>query len=217
MATSGGHAAIADYVEAYLPEDESLQSARARAAELGTTPMTPATGALLRLLAGIVGARAVVEIGTGTGVSGLWLLRGMRSDGVLTTVDTAAANQRAARQSFSDAGIASTRVRLINGSALEVLPRLTDSVYDLVFASGPATEFDAYLTAALRLLRPGGVVVFADVLAGGRVLDPAAQDADTQALRDLARTVREREDLVPALVETGSGVLAAVYRPETTS
>jgi predicted O-methyltransferase YrrM len=174
----------------------------------------PAPLTLLRFLSSVINARSVVEIGTGAGVSGLWLLRGMRSDGVLTTVDVAADNHRAARQTFSAAGIASTRVRLINGAALDVLPRLTDAAYDLVFADGVKSEYDAYLTEAIRLLRPGGVVAFDNMTWSGKVADPGARDAETVAIRDLARAVRERADLVPALVSVGDGLLAAVYRPD---
>ena len=75
------------YAEEYVAEDDVLAAARARAAEVGVTPIGSGGGAALRFLASVLDARAVVEIGTGTGVSGLWLLRGMRGDGVLTTVD----------------------------------------------------------------------------------------------------------------------------------
>src|SRR5919197_5703912 len=126
MTVMAGLAASRDYAETFLAEDAPLAAARARAAELGCTPIGPGGGAALRFLAAVLEARAVVEIGTGTGVSGLWLLRGMRPDGVLTTVDTEAEHQRLAKQTFNDAGIASQRARLINGAALDVLPRLTD-------------------------------------------------------------------------------------------
>ena len=136
-------------------------------------------------------ARAVVEIGTGTGVSGLWLLRGMRPDGVLTTVDTEAEHQRLAKQAFTEAGIASQRVRLIPGAALDVIPRLTDGHYDLVFCDGDKQEYADYLTEALRLLRPGGVVAFDNALWHDRVADPAQRDAETvgdpRARQDRAR------------------------------
>ncbi|MGI8901329.1 MAG: O-methyltransferase, partial [Nocardioides sp.] len=123
-------------------------------------PIGSGGGAALRFLAAVTEARAVVEIGTGTGVSGVWLLRGMRPDGVLTTVDTEAEHQRLAKQAFTEAGVATQRVRLIPGAALEVLPRLTDGHYDLVFADGDKHEYSAYLGEAMRLLKPGGIVAF---------------------------------------------------------
>lgn len=213
MAGAAGVAATRDYVESYLVEDAPLLAARGRAQDLGCVPVSPAGGALLRFLARLGGARAVVELGTGTGVSGLWLLRGMRPDGVLTSVDTEAEHQRAARQTFAEAGIPGSRTRLIHGAALEVLPRLTDGAYDLVFCDAVKTEYADYLAEALRLLRPGGVVVFDNMLWHHRVADAAARDADTVAIREVGKAVRDHEDLVPALINNGDGLLAAVYQP----
>jgi predicted O-methyltransferase YrrM len=201
-----------DYAESYLAEDAVLQSARHRGDELGCVPIGPGGGAALRFLAAATNARAVVEVGTGAGVSGLWLLRGMRPDGVLTTVDKDPEHQRAAKQAFSEAGIPSSRARLIVGNALEVLPRLADGGYDLVFVDAAKTEYAAYLTEALRLLRPGGVVAFDNMLWHDRVADPAQRDPDTVAMRELGRTIRDDEGLVPVLLHAGDGLLAAVKR-----
>ena len=82
---------------------------------------------MLTFLASAIGAKAVVEVGTGTGVSGLCLLRGMHAEGVLTSVDLEAENQRLARDSFTEAGFAPQRFRLIAGAGLEVMPMLTDA------------------------------------------------------------------------------------------
>ena len=117
----------------------------------------------------------------------------MRPDGVLTTVDTEAEHQRLAKEGFTEAGIASQRVRLIPGAALEVIPRLTDGHYDLVFCDGDKQEYADYLTEALRLLRPGGVVAFDNALWHDRVADPSQRDAETVAIRELGKAVaRER-------------------------
>jgi predicted O-methyltransferase YrrM len=169
-------------------------------------------GAALRLLAAAVDARSVAEVGTGTGVSGLWLLAGMRADGVLTSVDIEAEHQRLAREAFTEAGVAHNRTRLITGAALDVLPRLADGGYDLVFCDGDKKEYSAYLEQALRLLRPGGVVAFDNALWHDRVPDPAQRDPETVAIRELGRAVREDEGLVPALLPVGDGLLVAVRR-----
>ncbi len=200
------------YAEAYLTEDAAVQAARTRGIELGCTPIGPGGGAALRFLAAATAARAVVEVGTGAGVSGLWLLRGMRPDGVLTTVDKDPEHQRAARQAFAEAGVPSGRARLITGAALEVLPRLADGGYDLVFVDAAKTEYGDYLTEALRLLRPGGVVAFDNVLWHDKVADPAQRDPETVAMRDLGRAVRDDERLVPVLLHASDGLLAAVKR-----
>jgi predicted O-methyltransferase YrrM len=203
---------VTSFAEAYLPEDDVLSTARARAAELGCVPIGPGGGATLRFLAAAIDARHVVELGTGTGVSGVWLLRGMRSDGVLTSIDIESEHQRQARQTFTDAGFPAARVRLINGRALEVMPRLADSSYDLVLVDADKTEYADYLTAALRLLRPGGVVAMDNALWHGRVADPSARDPETVALRELSKLVRDHEQLVPALLPVGDGLLVAVKR-----
>lgn len=192
-----------------MAEDDVLIAARARAEEVGVVPIGSGVGAALRFLASVLDARAVVEIGTGTGVSGMWLLRGMRSDGVLTTVDVEAEHQRLARQTFNEGGVPTQRARTIPGSALEVLPRLTDGHYDLVFCDGDKREYSAYLKEALRLLRPGGVVCFDNALWHDRVADPAQRDEETVAIRSLGREIAEADGLVPVLLPVGDGLLAA--------
>jgi predicted O-methyltransferase YrrM len=197
------------YAEAHVTEDDVLAAARSRAEEVGVVPIGSGGGAALRFLAAVLDARAVVEIGTGTGVSGVWLMRGMRPDGVLTTVDIEAEHQRLAKETFTEAGITSQRVRTISGAALDVLPRLTDGHYDLVFCDGDKAEYGAYLKEALRLLRPGGVVAFDNALWHDRVADPSHRDEETLAIRDLGREVAENESLVSVLLPVGDGLLAA--------
>ncbi len=201
---------VTSWLDSWLPEDAVLIAARSRAAEVGVPCVDPVTGSFLRLLVAASGARAVVELGTGAGVSTLWLLSGMHPDGILTTIDPETEHQRLAKQSLVEAGYGSTRVRLIAGRALEVLPRLSDGAYDLVFCDALRSENTDYLAGSLRLLRPGGLLVFAGALNGGRVTDPSARDADTVALRELARTVRDHEQLTPALLPLGQGLLVAV-------
>ena len=202
------------YAEAYLPEDEVLAAARQRGGEVGAGPIGSGGGAALRFLASAIGARHVVEVGTGCGVSGLWLLRGMAPDGVLTSVDVEPEHQRLAKQTFAEAGIPPARARLITGRALDVLPRLTDGAYDLVFCDGEKGEYTDYLTEAMRLLRPGGIVAFDNALARNRVGEAGARDDYTVAMRELGRAVREHPLLVPALLPVGDGLLVAVRRPD---
>lgn len=197
------------YAEEFVAEDDVLTAARGRSQEVGVSPIGAGGGATLRFLAAVVEARSVVEIGTGTGVSGLWLLRGMRPDGVLTSVDLEAEHQRLAKQAFNEAGIASQRVRLIPGAALDVLPRLTDAHYDIVFADGDKREYADYLAEALRLLRPGGLVIFDNALWHDRVADPSQRDDETVTIRQLGKAVREDERLLPLLLPVGDGLLVA--------
>ena len=200
-----------EYTAGYLPEDEPLLAARANAANLGgTEPVLPAVGATLRFLACAVGARTAVEIGTGCGSSGIWLLRGMRPDSTLTSVDTEPEYHRMARKAFAQAGFAQNQCRLILGRALDVLPRLSDGTYDMVFCDADPRDYPDYLSAALRLLRAGGIVAFNNALLAGT--SPDAGDDDLAL--DVASQVRADERLVPVLVPLGDGLLAAVKRSD---
>src|SRR5690349_20677424 len=95
---------IVNHAENSISEDTIVAAARDRAVETGAGAVTPAVGALLSVLAKLSGAKAVVEVGTGAGVSGLWLLSGMREDGVLTTIDVEPEHQRLAKQAYTEAG-----------------------------------------------------------------------------------------------------------------
>ena len=200
------------YSEEFIAEDEATALARARAEELGCTPVSPGTGAALRALAAGCGARSVAEVGTGTGVGALWLLGGMAPEGVLTTIDIEAENQRAAREAFAAAGIRSTRTRPITGSALDVLPRLADAAYDMVVVDGEPAEAADYVEQAIRMLRPGGVLAVPGAMWHDRVADPARRDEATVAMRELGRDIRTDERLVSALLPSGDGLLVAVKR-----
>ena len=199
--------AVIEYDEAeYAVEDEPLLTARANAEELGgTQPVAPATGAALRFFATAIAARSVVEIGTGCGSSGIWLLRGMRPGGVLTSVDTEPEYHRLARKAFTQAGFATNQARLILGRALDVLPRLSDGAYDLVFCDADPASYPEYLTAGLRLLRAGGIVVFNDTL-------PPAPGPAEDGIRELAGIIRIDERLVPLLLPIAGGLLAAIKK-----
>lgn len=190
----------------------ALHWARERAREAGLRPVSDGTGTALRLLAAATDAKAVAEIGTGTGVSGIHLLHGMRPDGVLTTVDIEPERQQFARQAFRAAGFAGNRARFIPGHALDVLPRLADGGYDLVFCDGDRMECLEYLDESLRLLRPGGLICFEGVFADGRTVDSSAQPTEVLKLRELLRTVRDSSALLPSLLPVGDGLLCAVKR-----
>lgn len=195
------------YAEQFQPEDHHLQTARQHAESVGVVPVLPGARAALTFLACAAGAHNIAEIGTGTGVSGLALLRGMADGGVLTSVDLEAENQRLAREVFLAAGIGPTRFRLITGSALQVLPRLNDGGYDMVFCDGDKVEYAEYFEEALRLTRPGGFVVFDNALWHDRVADPSQRDPETLAIRELIERVGADEDLSSLLIPLGDGLL----------
>lgn len=201
------------YAEEFITEGDVAEAARRRGSEFGdAVPVGPGVGAALRLLAAATGARHVIEIGTGAGTSGLWLLEGMRADGILTTIDVSPEHHRAARVAFAEAGIEHTRTRVITGAALEVLPRMTDGAYDMVHIDADKAGYPAYAEHGIRLLRPGGVLAMDNMLWHDRVADPAARDETTTTLRDLGKTLRADERLIPALLPVSDGLFVAVRR-----
>jgi predicted O-methyltransferase YrrM len=175
-------------------------------------PVEPAVGATLAVLAAAGNARSVVSLGSGGGVAGLWLLEGMQPDGVLTSLDVDPAEQRAARRTYTEAGVPSGRTRLIFGTPGEVLPRLSPGAYDLVTCASPPLEYSAHLGGLLGLIRRGGSLVCLGLLADGAIADRSARDAQTVAWREIARTLREDETLTCAVLPVGTGLLVATKR-----
>lgn len=200
---------IVTHAEQSISEDAIVTAARERAVDIGAGAVTPAVGALLCVLAKLTGAKAVVEIGTGAGVSGLWLLSGMRDDGVLTTIDVEPEHQRIARQAFTEAGVGPSRTRLISGRAQEVLTRLADDSYDLVFVDALPADQPQFVGDSVRLLRSGGAIVIHRAALGGRAGDATAKDAEVSAVRDAARLIAEDDQLTPVLIPLGDGLLVA--------
>jgi len=205
------------YVRAYLErEDEPLRAARARSEEADIPAVAYETGALLRFMARTTRARHVIEVGTGGGYSGLWLIGGMDPRGSLTTIEISPLHQALAQRAFAEAGV-SARIRSILGAALVVLPKFADAGYDLVFLDAVKTEYPDYLDHARRLLRPGGMLLADNVLWRGRVGDPGINDDDTIALRSFNDMVHADPDFHPIIFNIGDGVLAAVYSPVSQS
>lgn len=198
------------FAEDFVHEPEPVREARATAVALGIVSLSRGAAAALSFLCRAIGARAVVEIGTGAGVSGLACFAGMPSDGILTSIDVEQERQQAARQAFLANGIPTQRFRLITGSALGVLPKLTDAAYDLVFIDADILEYVEYVAQAQRLLRPGGMVVLHHALLGGAVADPANEDDETVIMREALQACVDIDEFHPVLLPVGDGLLAAV-------
>jgi predicted O-methyltransferase YrrM len=199
------------FTEDFISESPAIQEARARAEELGIECITPSAGSHLALLASALGAKAIVEAGTGAGVSSLWMLSASE-DSVLATIDTQPEFQVAAKLAFKDAKVSPTRTRVISGKAIEVMSNMADAAYDLVFLDAERSELETQLMQASRLLRPGGVVVIAHALWRDRVPDPAMRDEATVIYRDLLRFFSGQEDFISALSPVGDGLLMASKR-----
>ncbi len=180
-------------------EDDTLAAVRARAEQATRVP-SPEVGALLRWAATTVAARAVVEIGAAGGVTGLWLLAGMEERGVLTSVEHDPLHHGLATAAYGDAG-ATERVRSILGDPTTVLPRLSDDGYQLCLIQGKPADYPVYLDHAVRLLRPGGMIVAREVLRGG------SDGAD--GLAAFHQQLAEDDRLVATVLPVDGGVALA--------
>lgn len=194
------------YVDDIVTESDAIDKARSQSRELGIDAISPAVGAQVALIAAATGAHNIVEIGTGAGVSGLWLLSGSTKS-VLTSIDSEIEHQSYAKQAFTDARIAGNRVRLITGKALDVLTRMNENSYDIVFIDADPTQVIEYVEHGLRLARDGGTVLVPHALYKGRVADPAQRDDTTSAFRSLVEEIAASPAVVSALSPVGDGLL----------
>jgi predicted O-methyltransferase YrrM len=196
------------FVEEFFDESEPIQRARMRAEELGVECITASVGNHLAALAAGMGAKAIIEAGTGTGVSGLYLLRGAPS-AILATIDVEPEHQAAAKVAFNEAGIKSNQTRVISGRAIDVMSNMADAAYDLIVLDADRDTLEDQVRESNRLLRPGGVVVVAHALWRDRVPDPAMRDEATAIFRDVLRFFKQQENYITALSPVGDGLLIA--------
>lgn len=199
------------FTEEFAQESEVIQRARIRAEEMGIECVTASVGTHLAFLASTLQAKAIVEAGTGVGVSGLHLLMGSPS-AVLATIDSEQENQTAAKAAFTEAGIAANRTRVIVGKAVDVMSNMADAAYDLVFLDADRESLEEQLREASRLLRPGGVVAIAHALWRDRVPDPAMRDEATSIYRDVLRFFENNNNFITSLLASGDGLLLASKR-----
>ncbi|KQM83073.1 O-methyltransferase [Agromyces sp. Leaf222] len=197
------------YVDESVVESEAVARARQQSVELGIDPVSPAVGAQLAVIAAAARAESIIEIGTGVGVSGLCMLQAARG-ALLTSIDTENEYLQAARENFADAGVAAARVRLIAGRASEVLPRMNENSYDVVFIDADAGSVIEYVEHGLRLAKPTGSVLVARSLWRGRVADPARRDDEATAFRALITELAASPAVATAVSPAGDGLLQIV-------
>ena len=184
----------AQFADNYQSEDPHQSVARERGIELGALDTTPGAGAYIRYIAELISAQSVVEIGTGSGVGTLWLLKGVINSGVITTIDPEVQHIQVAKQVLNDADVAPNRYRLITSEYLEVMRKLADRAYDLVvFRGNPEDIFDV-IDESHRILRTGGILAIDHFYGGGKVPDPAQRDPKTVALRDAGKFLKSQSD-----------------------
>jgi predicted O-methyltransferase YrrM len=206
------------YMLAHEPrEHRQLRALREHTQQMpsGRMQITPEQGHLLALLVRLIGARRVLEIGTFTGYSALAMALALPADGHLIACDISEEWTDIARTYWQRAGVAE-RIDLRIGPALTTLARLEGELgfggFDLVFIDADKGGYDAYYEAALRLVRPGGLIVLDNMLRRGRVADPRDCEADTVALRNMNTKIAADDRVDRVLLPIASGMTLARRR-----
>jgi predicted O-methyltransferase YrrM len=167
-------------------------------------------GRALAALLAANGASRVLELGTLFGYSAIWMARALPPDGHLDTVELNPMHADAAEHWVREAGLAG-RVTVHRGAALEVA-RSLDGPYDAVFMDAVKTEYPAYLDEALRMVRPGGLILADNVHWGGAVADPDKQDAGVEGIREYLRRISADPRLLSTVLDAGDGLAVSVVR-----
>lgn len=211
---TGDPVALADYVRAlFAPEDAALQQARSARERAGMPAIAvpPETGRFLQVLLTAIGARRVLEIGTLGGTSAIWMARAMGSIGRIVSLEIDPAHAAVARSVLADAGLGE-RVEIRVGRALDLLPTLAAASFDAAFLDADKESLPAYLEAALRLVRPGGLVIADNALRAGRVLEPESEDAGVRGVQEFNRLLARDPRITGTVVPVGDGVAVGVVR-----
>ncbi|WP_405182241.1 class I SAM-dependent methyltransferase [Nocardia sp. NBC_01377] len=209
-------AQLTEYIrDVSLRDDEILRELRAETADLpgGTAMQVLAEeGQFLGLLAGLVNARSILEIGTFTGYSTLCLARALPADGRLVTCDITDRWPAIGAPYWERAGV-SPRIDLRVGDAgttlRELLAEEGPGGFDLVFIDADKSNYPRYYELSLTLVRRGGLIVVDNTLFFGRVADPAAQDADTEGVRELNARLRSDERVEISMLTVADGITLA--------
>ena len=196
------------FAENFPHEDFFMQQARKNGAEVGAPDPTVGIGGLINFVVGLISARSIVEIGTGSGVSGLWIFNGAPSDATFTSIDSEREHSASAKEIFEEAGISAQRFRLITGNIIEVVGKLADSSYDLAIVRSPKDMVDV-VQESFRLLKPNGVLIIDNALDGGKVADPTQRDFETIARRDSIKAIKEDARWSSTVLPIGGGALVA--------
>ncbi|MFL5524186.1 MAG: O-methyltransferase [Gemmatimonadaceae bacterium] len=175
------------FSDSLLPNDQILDDAleATAAAGLPAIAVSPNQGKLLQILAQIIGARSILEIGTLGGYSTIWMARGLKSGGKVVTLEIDEKHADVARSNFVRAGLKDV-IELVVGNALETLPRLAAErrgPFDFIFIDADKQSIPTYFEWALKLSRRGTVIVVDNVVREGAVTDPQSTDASVQGVR----------------------------------
>ena len=196
------------FAENFPHEDFFMQQARKNGVEVGAPDPTVGVGGLINFISGLISAKSIVEIGTGSGVSSLWVFNGAPKDATFTSIDSEREHSASAKEILEEAGISAQRFRLITGNIIEVVGKLADSNYDLMIVRSPKDMVDV-VQESYRLLKDSGVLIIDNALDGGKVVDPTQRDFETIARRDSIKAIKEDSRWSSTILPIGGGALVA--------
>ena len=196
------------FAETFVQEDYYMQLARKNGEEIGVQDPSPAVGNFLKFVTQLISAKSVIEIGTSSGVGGLWVLQGLASDGVLTTIDAEREHSKIARNIFEEADIAVTKYRIITGNLIDVVGKLADDSYELLITRDSMDLFEV-VQESHRLLKRGGLLVVDQALSGGKVADTTQRDPESISRRDAIKVIKEDARWSSSVIPIGAGILVA--------
>jgi len=185
-----------------------MQQARKNGAEVDAPDPTVGAGGLINFVVGLISAKSIVEIGTGSGVSALWIFNDAPVEATLTSIDSEREHSASAKEILDEAGISAQKFRLITGNIIEVVGKLADSNYELMIVRSPIDMVDV-VQESYRLLKPNGVLIIDNALDGGKVADPTQRDFETIARRDSIKAIKEDSRWSSTLLPIGGGALLA--------
>lgn len=203
-----------DYITGlFSAEDELLAALREEADRTGLPPISISAdeGRLLQVLLTAIGARRVLEVGTLGGYSAICMARALPPDGRLLTVDIEEKHAAFARRYIRRAEL-QDRIEVRVGRALDVLPALDGERFDVMFLDADKEPLPTYFEWALRLVRPGGLIIADNALWGGRVYDGDESDERTRGVREFNRRLSTDPRVLGIIVPTHDGVAVAVVR-----
>jgi predicted O-methyltransferase YrrM len=203
-----------DYITSlFSAEDELLASLREEADRTGLPPIAISAdeGRLLQVLLTSIGARRVLEVGTLGGYSAICMARALPNNGKVLSIEIEPKHAEFASKYIERAGL-SDRIDVQVGRALEVLPSLDGQRFDAMFLDADKEPLPTYFDWALRLVRPGGLIIGDNALWGGRVYDTSENDAKTRGVREFNRRMATDPRVLGIIVPTHDGVAVAIVR-----
>jgi predicted O-methyltransferase YrrM len=201
------------YVDGFVTESEEVALVHRATLEHGIDPLSPALGATIAQIARSINAESIIEVGTGVGHTTMQLIEAC-PDAHITSIDSELDYHLTLKEMMPDVEVDPAKLRLITEKAEDVLPKMNESSYDLVVIDTPTESVSACYDAAVTVCRPGGSIVVARILAGGKVANPADRSEDVVANRTLLKIIEQDDRVAHAIMPVGEGLAWVVVHPE---